>query len=288
MGPSGTLADVIDVPPTSLISTYTVTHGDTVTAVAARFGVSEGTIREANGLSKTDVLHVGETLVILPITGIEHVVAIGDTFQSLAKEYDADASDIASYNNMDATDNLVVGTTVIIPNGEATITKTVTNVKTGKTQKIVVTGTGLSGGVSAPHGYFIQPIVPNGTTIVKTQGFHGAYNAIDVGAPQGTPIHAMADGVVVVANGPACPADAPVTWDGGYGNMTVIKHPNGAETLYAHQTCLNVTVGEAVTQGEVIGKVGHTGHVEGRTGNHLHFEIRGISPTPILYPGPAI
>jgi len=289
IGSAGTLADMVNIPPTSLISSYTVTHGDTVAGVAARFGVSEGTIREANGLSSTAVLHVGEVLTILPITGITHIVQSGDTFQSLAKKYDADASDIADYNNLDMSDNLVVGSSIIIPNGEVTITKTVTNKKTGKTTKIVVTGTGLKSGSPVSASYYIQPIKTNGTTIVKTQGFHGAYNAIDIGAPKYTPIHAMADGVVITANGPTCPAEAPIDWDGGYGNMTVIKHGNGTETLYAHQTCLEVSVGESVTQGQVIGKVGHTGHVEGRNGGyHLHFEIRGAYPTPIIYPGPVI
>ena len=289
IGSSGTLADVIDIPPTSLISTYTVMAGDTVAGVATRFGVSEGTIRGANGLSKTDVLHIGETLLILPITGITHTIQLGETFASLAKKYGADASDIASYNNMDSTDNLVVGSTIIIPNGEVTVTKTVTDKKTGKKRKVIVTGTGLKNGSTVSSGYFIQPIKPNGITIVKTQGFHGPYNATDVGAPKYTPIHAMADGVVIVANGPSCPSESPIMWDGGYGNMTVIKHGNGTQTLYAHQTCLKVSVGQSVSQGQVIGEVGHTGHVEGRNGGyHLHFEIRGAYPTPVLYPGRAI
>ena len=277
IGSSGTLADMIDIPATDTISTYVVKPGDTVAAVAKIFGVSENTVRWANNLSKKDVLHVGQTLAILPITGVKYTVAAGDTFTSIAKKYKADAGEIADYNNMEVTDNLVAGTLVIIPDGEVTITKVVVDKKTGKKKSIVVTGTGLKGGVSASRGYYIKPLTKaDNPNVQKTQGFHTRYNAVDVGAPQGTNIHAMADGVVIVTKSPS-------GWNGGYGGLTIIHHPNGSDTLYAHQSKIFVSVGDHVAQGQVIGEVGHTGSVSGPTGNHLHFEIRGVYPTPVLY-----
>jgi LysM repeat protein len=274
IGVSGTLADVIDVPTTDTISTYIVQSGDSVQSVALRFGVSQNTIRWANNLGKTEVLHVGENLVILPITGVKHKVIKGDTLETIAKKYKADATDIANYNNLDVSDPLIIGDTIIVPDGEIIITKVVTDKKTGKKHSVVVTGTGLKGGISVNHGYYIRPVVL-GSGIQKTQGFHTRYNAVDIGAPKGTPIHAMADGTVIVAK--------PDSWNGGYGGLTIISHANGSQTLYAHQSEIFVKVGDHVSQGQVIGGVGNTGQVHGRTGLHLHFEIRGVYPTPVLY-----
>ena len=274
IGSSGTLADVIDIPATDTISTYVVQPGDTVAKVAARFGVSESTIRWANNLSRTDVLHRGQSLVILPITGVKHKVQKGDTLTSIAKKYKADAEDVAEYNNKDVADGLMVGETIIVPNGEIIITKTVVDKKTGKKSTVAVTGSGVKSGVSAASGYYIRPVVL-GPGIKKTQGFHSRYNAVDIGAPKGTPIRAMADGAVIVAK--------PTGWNGGYGGLTIIQHDNGSQTLYAHQSRIDVRVGQRVSQGEVIGGVGNTGLVHGRTGLHLHYEIRGVSPTPVLY-----
>ncbi len=274
IGSSGTLADIIDIPTTDTISTYIVQPGDTVAKVAARFGVSESTVRWANNLSKTDVLQRGQNLVILPITGVKHKVQKGDTLMSIAKKYKADISDIASYNNKETADSLMIGETIIVPNGEVIITKTVVDRKTGKKTTVAVTGDGIKGGVSTSRGYYIRPVVL-GSGVQKTQGFHTRYNAVDIGAPKGTPIRAMADGTVIVAK--------PTGWNGGYGGLTIIQHKNGSQTLYAHQSRIDVRVGQSVSQGELIGAVGNTGFVKGKTGLHLHFEIRGVSPTPVLY-----
>lgn len=88
----------------------------------------------------------------------------------------------------------------------------------------------------------------------------------DMGAPSGTPIHAAADGTVVVASE-----------RGGYGNTVVIDHGNSLGTLYAHQSSIAVREGQQVLRGDVIGYVGSTGL---STGPHLHFETR-IKGMPI-------
>jgi murein DD-endopeptidase MepM/ murein hydrolase activator NlpD len=89
---------------------------------------------------------------------------------------------------------------------------------------------------------------------------------IDIGAPSGTPIHAAAAGTVVLA-----------AWTGGYGNYTCIDHGSGLATCYAHQSSYAVSSGSQVSQGQVIGYVGNTGH---SFGAHLHFEVR-INGTPV-------
>ena len=174
-------------------------------------------------------------------------------------------------------DILSIGDVIIIPDGEVQITKVVVNKKTGKKQTVSVVGTGLKGGITTSNGYYIRPITnADSSSMRKTQGFHDHYNAVDIGAPQGTNIHAMADGTVIATKSPS-------GWNGGYGGLTIISHSNGSQTLYAHQSKIDVSVGQKVRQGQIIGEVGHTGSVSGPTGNHLHFEIRGVYPTPVLY-----
>jgi murein DD-endopeptidase MepM/ murein hydrolase activator NlpD len=97
------------------------------------------------------------------------------------------------------------------------------------------------------------------------------HSGIDIGVPEGTPIHAAAAGTVVLAG-----------WTGGYGNYTCIDHGGGLATCYAHQSAYAVSTGAHVSQGQVIGYVGSTGH---SFGPHLHFEVRinGVPVDPLGY-----
>lgn len=100
-----------------------------------------------------------------------------------------------------------------------------------------------------------------------------SHKGIDIGAPKGTPIKAIASGTVTVAQ---------YGYSGGYGNYVMISHGNGVQTLYGHCNSLNVSVGEQVSQGQVIAFVGNTGN---SFGNHLHLEIRvnGVAQNPQNY-----
>jgi murein DD-endopeptidase MepM/ murein hydrolase activator NlpD len=89
---------------------------------------------------------------------------------------------------------------------------------------------------------------------------------IDIGAPHGQAIYASASGTVVLA-----------AWTGGYGNYTCIDHGGGLATCYGHQSGYAVSLGSSVSQGQVIGYVGNTGH---SFGAHLHFEVR-INGAPV-------
>lgn len=97
------------------------------------------------------------------------------------------------------------------------------------------------------------------------------HKGVDIGSPDGTPVHAPADGRVVKA-GPGT----------GYGREIEIDHGNGLVTLYGHLSGYNVTVGEQVVKGQVIGYVGHSGRT---TGSHLHYEVqvRGTAVNPHKY-----
>jgi murein DD-endopeptidase MepM/ murein hydrolase activator NlpD len=108
----------------------------------------------------------------------------------------------------------------------------------------------VSGPVTSPFGY-------------RWGRLHAG---IDIGAGYGTPIHAAAAGTVVLLG-----------WTGGYGNYTCIDHGGGLATCYAHQSSYAVSAGAQVSQGQVIGYVGSTGH---SFGAHLHFEVR-INGAPV-------
>ncbi|HPS21501.1 MAG TPA: peptidoglycan DD-metalloendopeptidase family protein [Candidatus Paceibacterota bacterium] len=236
------------------IEVYVIRKGDSIGQIAEMFGVSANTILWANNMKKGDKLVEGETLVILPVDGLKHTVVKGDTLRNIAAKYKADVLDIAGYNGMSIEDQLTVGQELIIPNADVDLPSTSSSSSKGKTS----TKTTVSSGKTV-SGYFINP-VPNYRR--RSQGYHGK-NAIDLAAPIGTKIVASAPGTVLVArNG----------YNGGYGNMVIIQHPNGTKTLYGHMSKLGTHTGAKVSRGEVIGYVGSTGH---STGPHLHFEIYG-------------
>ncbi len=253
-GPSGTIADISDGHSSSQISTYVVQKGDSLSKISAMFDVSVSTIISANDL-KGGTLKEGQTLVILPVSGIQYKVKAGDTLKAIVDKYKADIDEVISYNNLPGDATLAAGDIILIPNAEIAIPSETSTSKTGKTTLSHVTG------ANAPSlpGYYIRPISGG----VKTQGLHG-YNGVDLANVVGTPIHASASGTVIIA----------ITggWNYGYGNYVVIAHPNGTQTLYAHASKILVSQGDHVTQGETIALIGSTGN---STGPHVHFEIRG-------------
>jgi murein DD-endopeptidase MepM/ murein hydrolase activator NlpD len=97
------------------------------------------------------------------------------------------------------------------------------------------------------------------------------HKGIDIGGPDGTPVHAPAGGRVIKA-----------AMGNGYGREIEIDHGNGIVTVYGHLQGWNVVEGQMVVKGEVIGFVGHSGRV---TGSHLHYEvqIRGTAVNPHKY-----
>lgn len=250
-GPAGSPAEISNQKPTSdQISVYVVREGDTLSQIAEMFGVTVNTVKWGNDLT-SNTLQTGQTLVILPISGIKYTSVKGDTLASIAKKFKGDIEEIASYNNLEEGASLAVGTDLIIPDGEI-----LSAPRTGDNSSSQARSTA---GLKTYEGYYLRPIVGGR----RSQGIHG-YNAVDLAAPAGTPILASASGEVIIARSGG--------WNGGYGTYIVIKHENGTQTLYAHNQSNTVSAGDMVNQGDLIGYVGATGKV---TGTHLHFEIRG-------------
>lgn len=237
----------------SEIRVYTVREGDTLSRVAEMFGVTTNTILWANDLPKATQIQPDDTLVILPVAGVQHKISSGDTISSIAEKYDGDADEILRFNEMEDADQLAIGDTLIIPGG----TIRSVQARAASAKPVQITGS-VSGASSAG---LIHP-VPGA---IRTQGIHG-HNAIDFAAGHGATIRAAAAGEVIVSKSSG--------WNGGYGQYIVVRHNNGSQTLYAHLSQNFVGVGAYVAQGEAIGAMGNTGR---STGTHLHFEVRGAS-----------
>lgn len=146
-------------------------------------------------------------------------------------------------------------------------------------RKVIATeqrSSGYEGRLSLPlyrsQFYVSSPFGPRRLGGVKR--FH---TGIDMAAVRGTPVRAAGDGIVIFAG-----------WGGGYGNCVIIEHDSHCRTRYAHMSKIKTEQGAHVSEGEVIGLVGATGHVRkrrGGDGSHLHFEVEvdGRARNPLYF-----
>lgn len=250
---------------------YEVKSGDTLSEIASKFEIKTKTISDNNEIANLNNLKPGTKLTILPVNGVLHTVKKGETAESVAKTYKVQKDKIIAQNKL-ADGNLKEGSTVIVPGGEKIIPRYIASRATASDD---YRGAGYgtldatySGNVS---GNLIKPASGQ-----ITQYYRRGHYAIDIGNRNKGPILAAANGVVTKSQG---------GYNGGYGNMVIIDHGNGRQTLYAHNSVLYVKVGDKVTQGQTIAWMGNTGRVYGATGIHLHFELRvnGTKVNPLLY-----
>ncbi len=277
-----------DVPsrPRTEIVTYTVQQGDTVSGIADKYGLQAKTVFAANFDVLQDDPHnlqPGQQLRILPVDGVYWEWLGGISFGQWAAYFNVKPEDIINYpaNHLDANAmgdpqnaNIKVGTFLIVPNGQyqyhtpGQIPLGITRSNPASAQ---VAGNGSCGPVSGGavgSGTFVFP-----TDRHYLSGFDYSTKSnhlgIDLAANMGDNIYASDGGVVVYAG--------PNSY--GYGNMIMIDHGTGFQTLYAHLSQIFVTCGQSVTQGQTIGAAGETGHA---SGPHLHFEVR--TATTVINP----
>lgn len=297
---SGSVEEFAPQDDKPVITNYVVKKGDTLSSIASQFSISTNTILWANDLTKKSLIHEGQKLVILPVSGIVYTVGKGDTLGGIAKRFDANLDEIISFNDLEDNKTIKLGMKLVIPNAELPLeapnkaTKTVEKkdlpARAGvEVKKVVSTSTEVKKETPAPvvastPAKTETPATDSDTdqkTIIEkepvakgyfsfpipgavlTQGAHG-YNGVDLGAPVGTPVLAAAGGKVIVAKG--------ANYNGGYGHYVVIEHDNGTQTLYGHLSTVIVSEGDEVEQGDKIALSGNTGR---STGPHLHFEVRG-------------
>lgn len=274
------------------VAVYTVVDGDTLASIASYFEVTPDTIMTFNNLPDNSV-EPGITLEIPHISGIMYTVKKGDTLSSISKIFKVSSDDISLYNGLVFGADPSQGDEVFLPGAslpkieqkkedkkdnknkidtsklakdlktaKKTITDTVKKLTTGSDVSAIVKikkNSGRFADLPKYDGYYINP-VPGSH---RSQKLHGA-NGVDLAAPIGTDIIAAAPGTVTVARSTG--------WNYGYGQYVVITHPNGTQTVYAHMSNIDVSVGQSVSRGQKIGDVGSTGN---STGPHTHFEVRG-------------
>src|SRR3989344_640712 len=234
--------------------TYEVEEGDSISTIAAKFGISVNTIIWVNSLKSSGLIQPGQEVVILPVSGVLHKVKSGESLESIAALYGIPEDEIATFHN----GALEVDETVIVPNGKPAGAS-------GAGRDVLGSGGSRKSNLPETSGYFGRPVSGGW----NWGGLHGEH-AVDISTSCSSPIYAAASGTVSAVG-------SPTSWNGGLGGLVRIEHPNGTETLYSHNSGNLVDVGEAVAQGSVIAKVGRTGQVQGRTGCHVHFGVSGAA-----------
>ncbi|MGB9803741.1 peptidoglycan DD-metalloendopeptidase family protein [Desulfofundulus sp.] len=229
---------------------YHVRPGDTLEAIAGRFGLPVTVVQEANGIHDADVIVEGQALQIPGVVHV-HTVLPGETLSDIARDYQVPVSRLVDANGLWNPDRLVPGQQVAIPAGD------------GDNQSAAAVTAAL------PVNQLLWPVVG---WVSSPFGWRDGrpHEGVDIAAGEGEPIRAVRSGRVTFA-GPR----------GTYGNAVIIDHGHGLETLYAHAQKVLVEPGQWVEAGEVIALVGSTGR---STGPHLHLEVRlnGIPYDPLL------
>jgi murein DD-endopeptidase MepM/ murein hydrolase activator NlpD len=254
---------------------YTVKTGDTIFGIADNFGLKPSTLLWGNLYTLADnpeMIQPGQKLNILPVNGVYHKWSENESLNKVAEYYQVSPEDIIDFpgNHLDRAalgdlshPNIPVGTMLVVPNGYRNfITWSAPIISRFNPGSAHIYGPGAC---SKPT----DGAVGTGTFVVPTPGgWRSGYDytpeanhpAVDFGASLGNAVYAADNGVVVYAG-----------WnDWGYGNVTVIDHGNGFQTLYGHQSQINVECGQSVFKGDLIGLVGSTGN---SSGPHVHFEM---------------
>lgn len=263
------LRTILPTRPREQEIVYRVQAGDSVFGIAQSFNLKPETVLWANYDILNDDPHmisIGQELIIPPTDGVLYKWKEGDTIEKIAATFKADPQDILLYpgNKLDLANPVIEpGTYVMIPGGSREfrtwVVPTIPRGPAGVNKSIYGPGAcDTSAGGAFGTGTFVWP---TRNRVLSGNDYWPGHLAIDIAAYTGDLIYAADSGVVVYA-GPV---------GGGYGNMVMIDHGNGYQTLYAHLSAWNVRCGASVSQGQVIGQAGSTGR---STGPHLHFEVR--------------
>lgn len=273
---------IIPSRPRQQITKYVVQQGDTVFAIAEKYGLQPQTILWGNYdvlLDDPHALQTGQELTILPSDGVywEWLKENKGGLIGFAEYFGANVEDIINspVNNLDpaaigdyANPNIPDGTWLFVPGGKRDFISW--SAPLGVTREDPATARVLGAGACDPvvggavgYGAFVWP-----TNKHYLSGYDYSPKSnhwgIDIAGSQGEGVYAVDAGVIVYSG-----------WNNyGYGNMLIVDHGNGWQSLYAHLSAIYRFCGQSVGQGEAIGAIGSTGR---SSGAHLHFEL--MTPT---------
>jgi len=262
--------------PRQEVVKYTVQEGDTVFGISEKFGIRPQTVLWGNYyvlLDDPHALKAGQELNILPVDGTYHEWQEGEGLNGVAGYYGVKPEEIINYpaNSLDietignfSAPNIKPGTWLVVPGGKRQFVSW--SAPLGVTRENAAYARVLGAGACDPvtggavgFGTFVWPANKH-----YLSGFDYSPDAnhygIDLAGNGGEGAYATDAGVIVYAG-----------WnDYGYGNMVMVDHGNGFQSLYAHLSEIYVGCGQSVGQGDAIGAIGSTGR---SSGAHLHFEI---------------
>ncbi len=258
------------------VTTYEVQEGDTVFGIGEKFGLNPQTVLWGNYYILLDDPHnlrAGQELNILPVDGTYYEWQDGDGLNGVADFFGVSPDDIMNYpaNRLDreivgdyARPNIQPGTWLIVPGGERFFASW--SAPVGITREDPANSYILGDGACEPitggavgYGTFVWPAANH-----YLSGYDWSpetnHRGIDIAGHEGAGIFAADAGVVVYSG-----------WNNyGYGNVVILDHGTGFQSLYAHMSAIYVGCGVSVGQGEAIGAFGSTGR---SSGAHLHFEL---------------
>jgi murein DD-endopeptidase MepM/ murein hydrolase activator NlpD len=244
----------LDLVETFRWNEYKVTRGDTLSEIAAARQLDMGTLIASNGITNARRLREGEILKIPNMDGIPYTVKTGDSLSGIATASSVPLQVILDVNDLES-DVINPGMNLFLPG--ARMPQEEVRMALGESFIYPVRGV-----LSSPYGWRIDPIA-------NVERFH---SAIDLAAPQGTPVKATLDGRV-----------SRVAVNSVYGNYIIITHQGAYQSLYAHLSVVSIKQGDWVGQNSKIGEVGSTGY---STGPHLHFSVfknnKAINPLEVL------
>jgi len=282
---------IIPSRPRQDIVNYTVQKGDTITGIADKYGLQPKTVFAANYeilQDNPDNLQPDQKLKILPVDGVYWQWLGGIQFGGWAEYFKVKPEDIINYpaNHLDpvavgdyANANIPKDTWLIIPGGyyQYHVPGQISWISRDNPASAQVGGDGSCGvitGGAIGVGSFVYP-TPKHALSGYDYSVKSNHLGIDLMGNEGDNVYAADGGVIVYAGQNSY----------GYGNMIMVDHGTGFQTLYAHLSQLFVACGQSVSQGQTIGAVGNTGH---SSGPHLHFEVRTastvVSPWDVLPP----
>ena len=263
---------------------YTVQPGDNLSTIASRFAIKGNEdvtpwelLVQSNKpdiVSEDAILDIGQKLRIPTQSGVIHTVLSAQTLGDIADIYDVNTKDImaVSANGITSADNLRIGQELLIPSPRQFSKPAPPPPAPSRSGS----GSGSSGSQSALTGPrsasgFMWPT--SGPISSYFGPNHPLGIDVDLFSNPNAPIGAAAAGTVTFAGGNPCCS---------YGYYVVVDHGNGMSTLYAHFSRIAVSVGQKVSQGQILGNAGRTGYA---TGNHLHFEVHNGSSivNPLSY-----
>ncbi|MFM7364531.1 MAG: LysM peptidoglycan-binding domain-containing M23 family metallopeptidase [Cuspidothrix sp.] len=241
---------VCPIPALARIQRHQVNPGETLTSIANRYNLAPETIIAVNPSVKNGVVTPGTELQILPFNGIVVEVTGNQTWQQIASKYKVRPDTVFEINGCQKKPKFiflpVVGGVATQPQMNSATTPSQSN---GKISGYPLPNTA---DVVLSYGWQIHP----------TTGDVFFHSGIDLLAPVGSSVQAIAPGIVVFAKE-----------QGSYGKLVIINHTDGLQSRYAQLDSIKVTFGQKVNQGDILGAVGTSGQPTS-TQPHLHFEVR--------------